>query len=80
MVLAIAACTEATPAQMVGTLERDRIELKVESDKPMMTIAVADGAAVAAGQLILQQDPARAPRGRPTPGAARPGGHATGGT
>jgi HlyD family secretion protein len=45
---------------MVGTLERDRIELKVESDEPILSIHVQDGQRVAAGELVLVQDPARA--------------------
>lgn len=45
---------------MVGTLERDRIELKVESDEPIVSIHVADGQAVVSGDLVLVQDPSRA--------------------
>jgi HlyD family secretion protein len=45
---------------MVGTLERDRIEIKVESAEPILAIPVVDGQQVLAGTLLLQQDPARA--------------------
>jgi len=45
---------------MVGTLERDRIELKVESNEPIVAIHVADGQRVEAGAQVLDQDPARA--------------------
>jgi HlyD family secretion protein len=45
---------------MVGTLERDRIELRVESNEPIVSIHVADGQAVDAGDLVMVQDPSRA--------------------
>lgn len=44
---------------MVGTLERDRIELKVESDEPIIAIHVSDGAEVNKGDKILEQDSRR---------------------
>jgi HlyD family secretion protein len=46
--------------QMVGTLERDRIEIKVESSEPILSRQVLDGAEVRTGDLILRQDPTRA--------------------
>jgi HlyD family secretion protein len=49
------ACTEQGPESMVGTLERDRVELKVESNEPITEIAVSDGQSVAKGELVLQQ-------------------------
>ena len=63
--LAIAACLLAgcSPGEvtyMVGTLERDRIELKVESNEPIVSIHVSDGQYVETGDLVLVQDPARA--------------------
>lgn len=58
--LLLAACQRAEDDVLVGTLERHRVELKVESDEPIVSIQVADGQAVAAGDPILQQDPARA--------------------
>lgn len=52
-------CAEEGPETMVGTLERDRVELKVESNEPIVAIAVEDGQLVSAGALILEQDPSR---------------------
>jgi HlyD family secretion protein len=52
-------CTEPGPETMVGTLERDRIELKVESDEPITAIHVDDGIRVVAGTLVLSQEPGR---------------------
>jgi len=59
-VLALAGCREAEIGDLVGTLERDRIELKVESNEPIVAIEVRDGQSVAPGDTVLQQDPARA--------------------
>jgi HlyD family secretion protein len=56
----LAACDTTETTYMVGTLERDRVELKVESNEPIIHIHVADGQTVVAGDLVLEQDPARA--------------------
>jgi len=56
----LGACNQNEKTYMVGTLERDRIDVVVESNEPITAIHVADGQAVAAGELILEQDPARA--------------------
>lgn len=45
---------------MVGTLERDRIDVVVESNEPIVSILAKDGQAVTAGDPILEQNPARA--------------------
>ena len=58
--LALAACDRQQATYMVGTLERDRVELKVESNEPIVDIHVSDGQKVAAGDPVLTQDPARA--------------------
>jgi len=58
--LLLASCQRETENFMVGTLERDRIELKVESSEPIVSIDVRDGQAVVPGDLVLTQDPARA--------------------
>jgi HlyD family secretion protein len=60
LLLALTACNPEHTTFMVGTLERDRIELKVESNEPIVDIHVSDGQAVAAGDPVLTQDPARA--------------------
>jgi HlyD family secretion protein len=57
---ALGGCERQQASYMVGTLERDRIELKVESDEPIVSIHVSDGQTVAAGELVLVQDPSRA--------------------
>ena len=44
---------------MVGTLERDRIDIIVENNEPIMQITAKDGQQVTVGDLILEQDPAR---------------------
>jgi len=55
----LAACDGSDESFMVGTLERDRVEVSVESSEPIVSIAVTDGQKLEAGDLILQQDPAR---------------------
>lgn len=60
LVLLLSACDKTDTTYMVGTLERDRIELKVESNEPVSAIHVSDGDAVEAGAPVLDQDPARA--------------------
>ena len=55
----LGACDEDNGNVMVGTLERDRIELRVESNEPITAIGVEDGQAVAGGELVLEQDAAR---------------------
>lgn len=57
--MSAAACTTEDPDLMVGTLERDRIELKAESSEPILVIHVADGQTVQPGELILEQDDRR---------------------
>jgi HlyD family secretion protein len=60
LLLILAACDRGETTYMVGTLERDRIDVVVESNEPIISIEVADGQTVEAGDLILEQDPARA--------------------
>lgn len=55
----LAGCQPDAQPGMVGTLERDRIELSFESSEPVARIHVADGARVAAGTLLIEQDPSR---------------------
>jgi HlyD family secretion protein len=56
----LGACSGATPAPMLGTLEWDRIELTAESAEPVLEIGVREGDAVAAGALLLRLDDRRA--------------------
>lgn len=60
LLLTLGACDRAETTYMVGTLERDRVELKVESNEPIRGIHVQDGQVVAAGDLVLEQDSMRA--------------------
>ncbi|MGQ0430754.1 MAG: HlyD family secretion protein [Gammaproteobacteria bacterium] len=56
MVLALSACGGDGDA-LLGTLERDRVELVAEAQEPIIEVAVREGEAVAAGQLLLRLDP-----------------------
>jgi HlyD family secretion protein len=42
-----------------GTLERDRIHLAADSSEPVVAIVVREGDVVAAGAILLRQDPAK---------------------
>lgn len=46
--------------RVVGELASDRIELAVESNEPIVEIAVAEGETVTAGQVLVRQDDTRA--------------------
>lgn len=48
------------PPQALGTLEWDRITLPATASEPILEIAVREGDAVQAGQVLLQLDPVRA--------------------
>lgn len=55
--LALTACGDsAYDGQILGTLERDRLELIAESNEPIVEIAVREGDAVAAGATLLRQE------------------------
>ncbi len=58
-VLATAACGGDNGA-LLGTLERDRVELVAEAQEPIIEVAVREGDAVTQGQLLLRLDPAAA--------------------
>ena len=58
--LSISGCeSETTADPMVGTLERDRVELIADAREAIIEIAVTEGDVVAAGQLLLRLDPAQ---------------------
>ncbi|MGI9265803.1 MAG: HlyD family secretion protein [Gammaproteobacteria bacterium] len=60
-VLLLAGCEEAgNGLPLVGTLERDRIEINAESWEVLSEILVAEGDLVQTGQVLMRQDPARA--------------------
>ncbi len=58
----LTACNGTDETFMVGTLERDRVEVTVESNEPIIAIHVQDGQLLRTGDLILEQDPARLER------------------
>ena len=62
LLLTLVACNNVDKTFMVGTLERDRVEVTVESNEPIIAIHVQDGQMLTAGDLILEQDPARLER------------------
>lgn len=57
--LALAACAGEHDA-LLGTLERDRVELVAEGQETILEVAVHEGESVKAGQLLLRLDPASA--------------------
>ncbi|MEZ5598719.1 MAG: HlyD family efflux transporter periplasmic adaptor subunit [Pseudomonadales bacterium] len=59
--LLLAACDGTPSAQIVlGTLERDRIELAADSAEPIQTILVREGQPVVAGDVLIIQNAERA--------------------
>lgn len=59
LALVLAACGGDSHA-LLGTLERDRIELVAEGQETILQVAAHEGEAVKAGQLLMQLDPASA--------------------
>lgn len=59
LLLTLGACNGSDSTFMVGTLERDRVEVTVESNEPIIAIHVQDGQVLKKGDLIMEQDPAR---------------------
>jgi len=57
--LALAACGNGSDA-LLGTLERDRVELVAEDQQTMLEVAVREGESVEAGALLLRLDPSTA--------------------
>jgi HlyD family secretion protein len=54
--LLLAACSGTDEGQILGTLERDRLELIAESNEPIVGVEVREGAAVQAGTVLLRQE------------------------
>ncbi|MDH5456625.1 MAG: biotin/lipoyl-binding protein, partial [Gammaproteobacteria bacterium] len=52
--------TGDNPYRVVGELASDRIEIAAEVSEPILSIAVVEGASVDAGQVLVEQDSARA--------------------
>lgn len=56
----LAACDRGgDPALILGTLERDRVELVAEASEPLLEIAVREGDVLKAGDLVAQLDDRR---------------------
>jgi HlyD family secretion protein len=53
------ACNRSHEAQMLGTLEWDRVAVAAEVSEPILRIAVKEGDSVHAGDAILELDPRR---------------------
>jgi HlyD family secretion protein len=53
---AVAGCPGESPQQVLGTVERDRLELVAESNERIVEIAVREGDRVAAGALLVRQE------------------------
>jgi HlyD family secretion protein len=55
--IALTACGDSGyDGQILGTLERDRLELIAESNEPIVEIAVREGDAVRAGATLMRQE------------------------
>ncbi len=56
----VTGCGDDDPNRVIGSLASDRIELTAESGEPVTAVAVAEGDAVTAGQVLIEQDRTRA--------------------
>ncbi|HSG91036.1 MAG TPA: HlyD family efflux transporter periplasmic adaptor subunit [Pseudomonadales bacterium] len=57
LAMLLCACEPAAPvAAVVGTLERDRIELRADSDEPLLALEVREGDRVEVGAVLARQD------------------------
>ena len=54
--LLLAACARERPQEVLGTVERDRLELIAESNERIVAIPVREGDRVAAGDVLLEQE------------------------
>jgi HlyD family secretion protein len=52
-------CSQSGPEPIVGTVERDRLQLVAEAQEPIVELAVREGQAVEAGALLVRLDEAR---------------------
>jgi HlyD family secretion protein len=51
-----AGCSSDRPQEILGTVERDRLELIAESNERLVQVAVSEGERVAAGSLLVVQE------------------------
>ncbi|MBP6514439.1 MAG: HlyD family efflux transporter periplasmic adaptor subunit [Steroidobacteraceae bacterium] len=56
----LAGCGDSPDQPLLGTLERDRLELTAEASEPILGIDVHEGDAVKAGAALVRLDPAAA--------------------
>lgn len=56
MLFLLAACGSPDQGQILGTLERDRLELIAEANEPILNIEVREGQQVEAGAVLLRLD------------------------
>ncbi|HEY5760750.1 MAG TPA: HlyD family efflux transporter periplasmic adaptor subunit [Steroidobacter sp.] len=56
MLVLLAACGSPDQGQILGTLERDRLELIAEANEPILSIEVREGQQVEAGAVLLRLD------------------------
>jgi HlyD family secretion protein len=54
--LLLGACSRDRPQEVLGTVERDRLELIAESNERIVRVAVHEGDRVAAGDVLVQQE------------------------
>ncbi|MBL8271673.1 HlyD family secretion protein [Steroidobacter sp.] len=52
----LSACSRSDEGQILGTLERDRLELIAEANEPIVSIDVHEGDVVPAGAVLLRQE------------------------
>lgn len=52
----LAACSRSDEGQILGTLERDRLELIAESNEPIVAVEAREGVEVQAGTVLLRQE------------------------
>jgi len=58
LLLVLCGCSGDSGERLLGTLERDRLELVAESQEPIIEVAVHEGDRVSTGQRLLRLDPA----------------------
>lgn len=56
LVLTLTACERNGDAPMVGTLERDRIEIVADEAEPILSLEVREGDHVEVGQVLVKQE------------------------
>jgi HlyD family secretion protein len=60
LLLCITACEDPSQLRLLGTMERDRIQLVADSNEPITRVLVREGDAVDTDAILVQQDQTRA--------------------